>query len=95
MFYATPARLKFMKTERAEAQAIADAVRRLALARPDVAFHLESEERAILKLQAEQGRDARLKRLGAVLGRSSGRTLSKSRRSVKASASPVLRGCRL
>jgi DNA mismatch repair protein MutL len=69
LFYATPARLKFMKTERAEAQAIADAVRRLALARPDVAFHLESEERAILKLQAEQGEDARLKRLGAVLGR--------------------------
>ncbi len=40
LFYATPARLKFMKTERAEAQAIADTVRRLALARPDVAFHL-------------------------------------------------------
>jgi DNA mismatch repair protein MutL len=69
LFYATPARLKFMKTERSEAQAIADTVRRLALARPDVAFHLESEERAILKLQAEQGDDARLKRLGAVLGR--------------------------
>jgi DNA mismatch repair protein MutL len=71
LFYATPARLKFMKTERAEAQAIADAVRRLALARPDVAFHLETEERAVIKLQAEQGEpaDARLKRLGAVLGR--------------------------
>jgi DNA mismatch repair protein MutL len=71
LFYATPARLKFMKTERAEAQAIADAVRRLALARPDVAFHLESEERTVLKLQAEQGDPAevRLKRLGAVLGR--------------------------
>jgi len=71
LFYATPARLKFMKTERAEAQAIADAVRRLALARPDVAFHLESEERSIIKLQAEQGEpaEARLKRLGAVLGR--------------------------
>ena len=69
LFYATPARLKFMKTERAETQAIADAVRRLALARPDVAFHLESDERAILKLQAEQGEDARLKRLGAVLGK--------------------------
>src|SRR5882672_12732221 len=71
LFYATPARLKFMKTERAEAQAIADAVRRLALARPDVAFHLESEERAVIKLTAEQGEpvEARLKRLGAVLGR--------------------------
>ncbi len=69
LFYATPARLKFMKTERAEAQAIADTVRRLALARPDVAFHLETEERAVIKLAAEQGDEARLKRLGAVLGR--------------------------
>jgi DNA mismatch repair protein MutL len=69
LFYATPARLKFMKTERAEAQAIADSVRRLALARPDVAFHLETEERAVIKLLAEQGDDARLKRLGAVLGK--------------------------
>jgi DNA mismatch repair protein MutL len=71
IFYATPARLKFMKTERAEGQAIADAVRRLALARPDVSFHLETEERAVIKLQAEQGEAsaARLKRLGAVLGK--------------------------
>ena len=69
LFYATPARLKFMKTERSESQAIADTVRRLALARPDVAFHLETEERAVIKLQAEQGADARLKRLGAVLGK--------------------------
>lgn len=69
LFYATPARLKFMKTERAEAQAIADTVRRLALARPDVGFHLETEERTVLKLQAERGDEARLKRLGAILGR--------------------------
>jgi DNA mismatch repair protein MutL len=69
LFYATPARLKFMKTERSEAQAIADAVRRLALARPDVAFHLETEERTVIKLAAEQGDEARLKRLGAVLGK--------------------------
>ncbi len=69
LFYATPARLKFMKAERAEAQAIADTVRRLALARPDVAFQLETEERTIIKLAAEQGDEARLKRLGAVLGK--------------------------
>jgi DNA mismatch repair protein MutL len=60
-----------MKTERSESQAIADTVRRLALARPDVSFHLETDERAVIKLQAEQGSasEARLKRLGAVLGR--------------------------
>ena len=69
LFYATPARLKFMKTERSEAQAIADTVRRLALARPDVAFLLETEERAVIKLAAELGNEARLKRLGAVLGK--------------------------
>jgi DNA mismatch repair protein MutL len=71
LFYATPARLKFMKSERSEAQAIADTVRRLALARPDVAFHLETDERTIIKLQAEQGNasEARLRRLGAVLGK--------------------------
>jgi DNA mismatch repair protein MutL len=71
LFFATPARLKFMKTERAEAQAIADVVRRLALARPDAAFHLETEERAVIKLQAEPGEPgaARLRRLGAVLGK--------------------------
>jgi DNA mismatch repair protein MutL len=71
LFYATPARLKFMKTERSEAQAIADTVRRLALARPDVAFHLDTDERTVIKLQAEQGdaSEARLRRLGAVLGK--------------------------
>ena len=71
LFYATPARLKFMKTERSEAQAIADTVRRLALARPDVAFHLETDERIVIKLLAEHGEasEARLGRLGAVLGK--------------------------
>ncbi len=71
LFFATPARLKFMKSERAEALAVADAVRRLALGRPDVAFHLESEERAVIRLPAETGDpgEARLKRLSAILGR--------------------------
>jgi DNA mismatch repair protein MutL len=71
LFFATPARLKFMKSERAEALAVADAVRRLALGRPDVAFHLESEERAVIRLQAETGdaTEARLRRLSAILGR--------------------------
>jgi len=71
LFYATPARLKFMKTERSEAQAIADTVRRLALARPDVAFHLDTDERIVIKLLAEHGEasEARLGRLGAVLGK--------------------------
>jgi DNA mismatch repair protein MutL len=40
LFYATPARLKFLRTDRAEAQAIAEVVRRLAMAEPQVGFTL-------------------------------------------------------
>ncbi|WP_371156674.1 DNA mismatch repair endonuclease MutL [Jannaschia sp. 2305UL9-9] len=40
LFHATPARLKFLKTERAETMAVTDAIRRLAMAEPGVAFHL-------------------------------------------------------
>jgi DNA mismatch repair protein MutL len=40
LFYATPARLKFLRTDRAEAQAIADVVKRLAMAEPYVAITL-------------------------------------------------------
>src|ERR1700761_9472317 len=44
LFYATPARLKFLKSDRSEAEAIREGVRRLAMARPDVAFTLAGEE---------------------------------------------------
>ena len=40
LFYATPARLKFLRSDRAEAQAIADVIRRLAMAEPQVGFTL-------------------------------------------------------
>ncbi len=46
LFYATPARLKFLKTDRTEAEAVREVVRRLAMSRPDVAFTLAGEERA-------------------------------------------------
>src|SRR5271167_1964626 len=46
LFYATPARLKFLKSDRAEAEAVREVVRRLAMSRPDVAFTLAGEERA-------------------------------------------------
>src|SRR3954471_10017422 len=46
LFYATPARLKFLKSDRAEAEAVRETVRRLAMSRPDVAFTLAGEERA-------------------------------------------------
>ena len=65
LFYATPARLKFLKTDRSEAEAVREVVRRLAMSRPDVAFTLAGEERAPMTWNAT---DDRLARLGDVLG---------------------------
>jgi DNA mismatch repair protein MutL len=69
LFHATPARLKFLKTDRTEAEAIRDAVRRLAMSRADVAFTLSGEERAGVRYAvALPGAAGRLLRLGDVLG---------------------------
>lgn len=70
LFFATPARLKFVKSERAEAMAVIDTVKRLAMARADVAFTLEHEGRALLRLPSELNAetDGRRARLGAILG---------------------------
>ena len=70
LFYATPARLKFMKSERAEAAAIADVVKRLALAKPEIAFSLGSQGRVGLRLGAcPPGlMDHALARLARILG---------------------------
>jgi DNA mismatch repair protein MutL len=69
LFFATPARLKFLKTDRTEADAIREVVRRLAMSRPDVAFTLAGEERAPLNFAAAlPGAAGRLARLGDVLG---------------------------
>ncbi|MEP7029965.1 MAG: DNA mismatch repair endonuclease MutL, partial [Pseudolabrys sp.] len=65
LFYATPARLKFLKTDRTEAEAVRDVVRRLAMSRPDVAFTLAGEERAPVTWGAATDE---LSRLGDVLG---------------------------
>jgi DNA mismatch repair protein MutL len=69
LFYATPARLKFLKLDRTEAEAVREVVRRLAMTRPDVAFTLAGEERAALSFAAAlPGAPGRLARLGDVLG---------------------------
>jgi DNA mismatch repair protein MutL len=69
LFYATPARLKFLKTDRTEAEAIRDVVRRLAMSRPDVGFTLMGEERApVTWVAALPDAAGRLARLGDVLG---------------------------
>ncbi len=70
LFHATPARLKFMKSERAEAMAIAEAVKRQAMADESVAFALDLDGRRAVRLAAEAaGPEGRLARLAAVLGR--------------------------
>jgi DNA mismatch repair protein MutL len=69
LFYATPARLKFMKSERAEAMAIAEEVKRQAMAHEQVGFSLDIDGRRTLRLAPERkGPEGRLKRLAAVLG---------------------------
>ncbi|MBM1689801.1 DNA mismatch repair endonuclease MutL [Sulfitobacter geojensis] len=76
LFYATPARLKFLRTDRAEAQAIGDVIKRLAMADPFVSFTLRDvsgggEGRNVFRVGAEQGDlfDALHGRLAQVLGR--------------------------
>jgi DNA mismatch repair protein MutL len=70
LFHATPARLKFMKSPRAEAMAIAEAVKRQAMADESVAFTLDLDGRRTLRLGPEPaGPGGRLARLAAVLGR--------------------------
>ena len=76
LFYATPARLKFLRTDRAEAQAIADVVKRLAMAEPFVDFTLRDvsgteQARDIFRATAQQGDlfDALHGRLSSVLGK--------------------------
>ncbi len=71
LFFATPARLKFLKSARSELSAARDAIERLAMAHPAVAFTLNEDGRSILKLPAVSGdaETARAERLAAVLGR--------------------------
>ncbi|CAN5474234.1 DNA mismatch repair endonuclease MutL [soil metagenome] len=70
LFYATPARLKFMKSERAEALAITEEIKRQAMANEGVGFSLDIDGRRIIRLAPEHpGPQGRLARLSAVLGR--------------------------
>jgi DNA mismatch repair protein MutL len=70
LFAHTPARLKFLKSERVEQQAIADELKRQAMAHPDVAFTLTQDGRSLLNLTAEAASpQGHLKRVEAVVGR--------------------------
>jgi len=70
LFHATPARLKFMKSARAEGMAIVEAVKRQAIADESVTFSLDFDGKRILRLAAgPAGPEGRLARLAALLGR--------------------------
>ncbi len=70
LFSATPARLKFMKSERAESSAAAETVRRLAMAHPSIGFVLQAGDRQPIHYAREaENADGLLSRLGAIMGR--------------------------
>jgi|UPI0000542CEE DNA mismatch repair protein MutL len=70
LFFATPARLKFMKSERAEAAAITEVVKRIALAFPAVRFMLSGTDRTSTELPAVSADgDGLLRRLGQIIGK--------------------------
>ncbi|MCB5199395.1 DNA mismatch repair endonuclease MutL [Loktanella sp. TSTF-M6] len=75
LFYATPARLKFLRSDRAETQAITDVIKRLSMAEPFITFILRDssngEARTLYRADAETGDmfDALHRRLRAAIGR--------------------------
>ncbi len=74
LFFATPARLRFLRGDRAETQAIAEVIRRLSMADPQVGFILTDEDdgRVLFRADPETG-DApaavAAARIGRVMGR--------------------------
>jgi DNA mismatch repair protein MutL len=74
LFYATPARLKFLKTSRSEYGAVKDTIQRIAMAFPAVGFKLSHDGAVKLNLPPEQGNmlDQRRERLSAILGKDFG-----------------------
>ena len=75
LFFATPARLKFLRSDRAEMQAVSDVIKRLAMAEPHIGFTLldtsGGKRRELFRANAEQGDlfDALHGRLNTILGR--------------------------
>ncbi|MEG1041689.1 MAG: DNA mismatch repair endonuclease MutL [Pseudomonas sp.] len=68
LFFNTPARRKFLKTEKTEFDHLQEVIRRLALARFDVAFHLRHNGKSILSLHEAQDDTARARRVAAICG---------------------------
>ena len=71
LFFATPARLKFLKSQRAEQGQVSEVIKRLAMAHPRIGFTLSDSTRKILDFPPVSSElfDARLQRLSAIMGR--------------------------
>lgn len=67
LFFATPARLKFMKTDRAENTAISETLRRMAIAFPNIHFVLSGPDRSTIEFKSVA--DDYLARIAQILGR--------------------------
>lgn len=63
LFYATPARLKFLKTDRAETAEAAEVIRRLALAHPAIGFTFVTEDRRLIDCPPGESAEARVARI--------------------------------
>ena len=63
LFYATPARLKFLKADRTETAEAADVVRRMALAHPEVGFAFVTEERRLVDVPRGESEESRIRRI--------------------------------
>ncbi len=63
LFYAVPARKKFLKSARAESRQIREQVLRFALARPDVRFILENDGKTVVRLEPSPDPDERFARV--------------------------------
>ena len=68
LFFNTPARRKFLKTEKTEFDHLQEVIKRLALARFDVGFHLRHNGKSILGLHEAHDETARARRVAAVCG---------------------------
>ncbi|MCO7570366.1 DNA mismatch repair endonuclease MutL [Pseudomonas chlororaphis] len=68
LFFNTPARRKFLKAEKTEFDHLQEVIKRLALARFDVAFHLRHNGKSILSLHEAKDDASRARRVAAVCG---------------------------
>ena len=68
LFFNTPARRKFLRTEKTEFDHLQDVIKRMALARFDVGFHLRHNGKTILALHPAQDEVSQARRIAAVCG---------------------------